>query len=91
MNTVIRSTRLVVALALTACARQTDGPPAQTRATVAPTTPEAAAFWNSATVYFLLTDRFQNGDSANDRALGRAHDGALLRNFEGGSDPHRIA
>jgi alpha-amylase len=43
-----------------------------------------AAFWNSATIYFLLTDRFQNGDPGNDRALGRAHDGALLRNFEGG-------
>jgi alpha-amylase len=44
----------------------------------------AADFWNSATVYFLLTDRFQNGDPGNDRALGRAHDGALLRSFEGG-------
>jgi alpha-amylase len=43
-----------------------------------------SAFWNSATIYFLLTDRFQNGDPGNDRALGRAHDGALLRNFEGG-------
>jgi alpha-amylase len=41
-------------------------------------------FWNSATIYFLLTDRFQNGDPGNDRALGRAHDGALLRSFEGG-------
>lgn len=43
-----------------------------------------ATYWNGATVYFLLTDRFQNGDPGNDRALGRAHDGALLRNFEGG-------
>ena len=43
-----------------------------------------AVFWNSATVYFLLIDRFANGDSANDRALGRAHDGATLRSFEGG-------
>src|SRR4051812_14307796 len=43
-----------------------------------------STFWNSATVYFLLTDRFENGDPGNDRALGRAHDGALLRNFEGG-------
>ncbi len=43
-----------------------------------------SAYWNSATIYFLLTDRFQNGDPGNDRALGRAHDGALLRNFEGG-------
>ena len=43
-----------------------------------------ATFWNSATIYFLLTDRFQNGDSTNDRALGRAQDGAVLRGFEGG-------
>ena len=51
--------------------------------------PRAAAdlpstFWNSATVYFLLTDRFHNGDPANDRALGRAKNGAVLRSFEGG-------
>jgi len=51
---------------------------------VAATSPAQARFWNSATIYFLLTDRFQNGDTTNDRALGRAHDGALLRNFEGG-------
>ncbi|HTS87106.1 MAG TPA: alpha-amylase family glycosyl hydrolase [Gemmatimonadales bacterium] len=49
-----------------------------------PTDPRAAAFWNHATIYFLLIDRFANGDTANDHALGRAHDGALLRNFEGG-------
>jgi len=46
------------------------------------TTPDV--FWNSATIYFLLIDRFQDGNPANDRALGRAHDGALLRGFEGG-------
>jgi alpha-amylase len=45
---------------------------------------EPAVFWNSATVYFLLTDRFQNGDPRNDRALGRPQDGALLRGFLGG-------
>lgn len=45
---------------------------------------DPAVFWNSATVYFLLTDRFQNGDPGNDRALGRAQDGALLRSFQGG-------
>jgi len=41
-------------------------------------------FWNGATVYFLLTDRFANGDTANDHALGRAQDGAVLRSFMGG-------
>jgi alpha-amylase len=45
---------------------------------------DPAVFWNSATVYFLLTDRFENGDSSNDRALGRAQDGAVLRSFQGG-------
>jgi len=45
---------------------------------------DPAAFWNSATIYFLLTDRFENGDPANDLALGRAQDGAVLRSFQGG-------
>jgi alpha-amylase len=45
---------------------------------------DPAVYWNNATIYFLLTDRFLNGDTTNDHALGRAHDGALLRNFEGG-------
>lgn len=43
-----------------------------------------SAFWNAATIYFLLTDRFDNGNPANDTALGRARDGAVLRSFEGG-------
>jgi alpha-amylase len=60
---------------------QSDG---ERRAYPTAATSEPSTFWNSATVYFLLTDRFQNGDPGNDAALGRAHDGALLRNFEGG-------
>jgi alpha-amylase len=44
----------------------------------------AASFWNGATVYFLLTDRFSNGDTTNDHALNRRPDGAVLRGFEGG-------
>lgn len=43
-----------------------------------------AIFWNSATIYFLLTDRFSNGNPGNDTAIGRKKDGAVLRNFEGG-------
>jgi alpha-amylase len=45
---------------------------------------EPSTFWNSATIYFLLTDRFRNGDPSNDRALGRAQDGGVLRSFQGG-------
>ena len=51
----------------------------QTAGTVPP-----SVFWNNATIYFLLTDRFLDGDTTNDHALGRAHDGAVMRSFEGG-------
>lgn len=40
--------------------------------------------WENATVYFLLTDRFHNGDTTNDFQFDRKQDGAVLRNFEGG-------
>jgi alpha-amylase len=46
--------------------------------------PLPSVFWNSATIYFLLTDRFENGNPANDTALGRGRDASLLRGFEGG-------
>ncbi len=41
-------------------------------------------FWRNATVYFLLTDRFANGDPSNDNAYGRQPDGDKLRSFMGG-------
>lgn len=40
--------------------------------------------WNNANVYFMLTDRFKNGNPSNDQAYGRKKDGAKLRSFEGG-------
>ncbi|MEQ8925298.1 MAG: alpha-amylase family glycosyl hydrolase [Fulvivirga sp.] len=40
--------------------------------------------WNTASIYFLLTDRFNNGDSTNDVNFGRTEKTALLRNFMGG-------
>ena len=40
--------------------------------------------WENATVYFLLTDRFNNANKANDHAYGRKDDAALLRGFMGG-------
>ena len=41
-------------------------------------------FWRNATVYFLMTDRFANGDPSNDQAYGRQPDGDKLRSFMGG-------
>lgn len=40
--------------------------------------------WDNATIYFLMTDRFNNGNPANDRAYGRKDDGAPLRGYMGG-------
>ena len=40
--------------------------------------------WKNATVYFLLTDRFANGDTTNDLQYSRRPDGAILRSFMGG-------
>ncbi|MEO1053002.1 MAG: alpha-amylase family glycosyl hydrolase [Bacteroidota bacterium] len=43
--------------------------------------------WENATVYFLLTDRFNNGNQANDQSFDRQADGAKLRSFTGGDIP----
>lgn len=51
-------------------------------ATAAP--PAAPFSWDNATVYFLLTDRFNNGNPANDHAYGRKADAAPLRGYLGG-------
>jgi alpha-amylase len=40
--------------------------------------------WESATVYFLLTDRFNNGDSDNDTNFSRTNPTGPLRGFMGG-------
>lgn len=40
--------------------------------------------WESANVYFLLIDRFNNGDKTNDQTYNRNKPTAKLRGFEGG-------
>ena len=40
--------------------------------------------WEAANVYFLLTDRFNNGDTSNDVNFGRDAEASSLRGFEGG-------
>ncbi len=40
--------------------------------------------WDAANVYFLLTDRFNNGDKTNDINFGRTETPAPLRGFQGG-------
>ena len=72
------------ACVIAACMHNAPGSAASGQNVVSAASARAAAFWNSATVYFLLTDRFLDGDSTNDQALGRPQDGAVLRSFQGG-------
>ncbi|MCW5520598.1 alpha-amylase [Aureitalea sp. L0-47] len=52
---------------------------------IAENTEEVAPFsWKAANLYFLLTDRFNNGDPSNDVNYERTNDSAVLRGFEGG-------
>ncbi|WP_346837686.1 alpha-amylase family glycosyl hydrolase [Microbulbifer sp. SAOS-129_SWC] len=71
-----RFARLLMALSL--CSAQAACAAEGHRA--APTDP----YWQNATVYFLLTDRFANGNTKNDHAYGRGDDAAPLRGFAGG-------
>jgi alpha-amylase len=86
MNAALRAAATAGACAalLAACHPQAPGHEVRSQAAATPAALDPATFWNSASIYFLLTDRFFDGDSSNDDALHRAHDGALLRNFEGG-------
>jgi len=52
-------------------------------ASAAPAVPKPF-LWQNATVYFLLTDRFNNANPANDHAYGRKDDAAPLRGYMGG-------
>ena len=40
--------------------------------------------WEAANIYFLLTDRFNNGDTSNDINFDRTKETGKLRGFEGG-------
>ncbi|WP_369753018.1 alpha-amylase family glycosyl hydrolase [Flavobacterium sp. WC2409] len=45
---------------------------------------ETPFVWESASVYFLLTDRFNNGDKSNDLNFNRNKTAGKLRGFKGG-------
>ncbi len=70
---------LLVLLAL-GCKTSTQQPPLEETFSDAST----PFVWENANIYFLLTDRFNNGDPANDLAFERQPDGAPLRYFMGG-------
>ena len=51
---------------------------------VDPSNTETPFVWDAANLYFLLTDRFNNGDPSNDVNFDRTKETAVLRGFEGG-------
>lgn len=55
-----------------------------TKETVTKNTSKTPFVWESANVYFLLLDRFQNGNPANDNIIKRDKPTGKLRGFEGG-------
>ena len=48
------------------------------------TIPKTPFVWESANVYFIVTDRFNNGDKTNDHTFNRNKPTGKLRGFEGG-------
>ncbi|SFI07952.1 alpha-amylase family glycosyl hydrolase [Halpernia frigidisoli] len=48
------------------------------------TKPKQSFNWDGANLYFLMTDRFKNGDKSNDVNFNRTEKAAVLRGFEGG-------
>ncbi|WP_293871359.1 alpha-amylase family glycosyl hydrolase [Flavobacterium sp.] len=49
-----------------------------------PATTKTPFVWESANVYFIVTDRFNNGDKTNDHNFNRNKQSGKLRGFEGG-------
>lgn len=49
-----------------------------------PSAAKAPFVWEAANVYFIVTDRFNNGDKANDHNYNRNKPTGKLRGFEGG-------
>lgn len=85
------------ALTITACSDRQPGAQSNAEDVVQTSSPEISApaltdveqvgadpFWNNATIYFMLPDRFHNGNPANDLSYGRKNDAAHLRGFDGG-------
>lgn len=67
---------LTLALLISACT--------PTSESTSPAEVNSPFVWENATIYFMLTDRFHNGNPDNDFQFDRKQDGAVLRDFKGG-------
>lgn len=69
---------LLVLIALFSCQEK------KTESAIETTSQEVPFVWEGVNMYFLLTDRFNNGDTSNDVNFGRTKETGVLRGFEGG-------
>ncbi|MCG8582058.1 MAG: alpha-amylase family glycosyl hydrolase [Bacteroidales bacterium] len=67
---------LLVALTVTSCLTK--------ESTKVAEKPEVPFVWENANIYFLLTDRFNNGNPSNDMNYNRTEETGILRGFMGG-------
>lgn len=56
----------------------------ETKSVIVNEAPRTPFVWEGANLYFLLTDRFKNGDTTNDINFNRTEKTGKLRGFEGG-------
>ena len=75
---------MVLSLAFGATASVSAAAAAPAAATLAKAAAAKPFLWQNATIYFLLTDRFNNAFTGNDLSYGRNADAAPLRGFMGG-------
>lgn len=71
-------------LFLTSCAETKKEKPTADQETVTSELKKSNFTWEGANIYFMLTDRFHNGDPSNDTNFNRTNETAVLRGFEGG-------
>jgi len=72
---------IVVLTAFLSCSKQTNQKESSEQTAFHANAP---FLWENASMYFLLTDRFNNGDPSNDINFNRTLPTATLRGFEGG-------
>lgn len=69
---------IILAVLALSCKQHTESSEVSKDKSVAP------FVWDGANIYFLLTDRFNNGDQSNDVNFDRTQETAKLRGFKGG-------
>ena len=76
--------KVIVTLAIVMGVSSCTKPVQKEQKTVAVVKKQEPFDWRAATVYFLLTDRFNNGNTDNDLNFDRSKQTAKLRGFKGG-------